>query len=301
MEDIAKRILELKKERNATIIAHNYQLPEIQDIADYLGDSLGLSRKSAELEEDVIVFCGVKFMAETAKILSPQKTVLIPDIDAGCNMAGMVDKDDLQKLQKEHPDAKTVTYVNTTAETKAYSDICCTSSNAVKVVNSLDTDNIIFVPDKNLASYVQDNTDKHIIPYSGYCYVHNQFTVAHVRKARDSHPGAVLLLHPEAPHEVQLESDHLCSTGGMIEKAGEIDRPMIIGTENEMVYRLQTLYPDKEFYPLMENPKAICTNMKKITLPKVLRALEGNTYEVTVNKDISKRALKAIEGMLTVS
>ncbi len=297
--DYIKEINKLKKEKNAIILAHNYQLPEIQDIADFIGDSLELSRKSAELENETIVFCGVKFMAETAKILAPEKTVLLPVSSAGCEMADMANVNNLLNLKKENPDAAVVSYVNTTAEIKSYSDICCTSANAVKIVNSVKENKIIFVPDKNLASYVARFTEKEIIPYQGYCYVHNQFSLMDIDIARKMHPNAVLFVHPEAPYDVADKADFVLSTGGMIRKAKEIDnKEIIIGTEQEMIYRLQKEYPDKIFYPLRNAPPAICYNMKKTHIEDVYNALKNNEYKIEIEEDIIEKAYTAISRML---
>ncbi len=297
---IIENITKLKKELNAVIIAHNYQLPEVQDIADHLGDSLELSRMSAAFNEKIIVFCGVKFMAETAKILSPNKTVLLPEISAGCDMAQMTEPWKLEEMKNKYPDAKVVTYVNTTAEIKAMSDICCTSANAVEVVKSMRSNRIIFVPDRNLASYVQRFTDKEIIPYDGYCYVHDQFTIEDIEKARSKHPDSVVFLHPESPKEVADIADFILSTGGMIRQAKETNKDIIVGTENEMVYRLKREYPNKNFYPLKENPPAICTNMKKITINSVLKALENQQYSINIDDEIAEKAFNAINAMLKI-
>ena len=298
--NIIDNITKLKKELNAVIIAHNYQLPEVQDIADHLGDSLELSRMSAAFNEKIIVFCGVKFMAETAKILSPNKTVLLPEISAGCAMAQMTEPWKLEEMKNKYPDAKVVTYVNTTAEIKAMSDICCTSANAVEVVKSMNSNRIIFVPDRNLASYVQRFTDKEIIPYDGYCYVHDQFTIEDIEKARSKHPDSVVFLHPESPKEVVDIADFILSTGGMIRQAKETNKDIIVGTENEMVYRLKREYPNKNFYPLKENPPAICTNMKKITINSVLKALENQQYSISIDENIRTQAFNAINAMLKI-
>lgn len=299
--DKIKRIKELKEKHNAVIIAHNYQLPEIQDIADHLGDSLELSRLSADLKEDIIIFCGVRFMAETAKILSPEKTVLLPDMNAGCAMAEMTEPDKVIEMKAAYPDAGVVTYVNTTADIKAVSDICCTSANAARVVNSLNADRIIFVPDRNLAAYVQSMTDKVIIPYDGFCYVHNQFTIEQVLEAKKRHPNAVLFVHPEVPRPVQEAADYILSTGGMLKKAGEIDREIIVGTEREMAYRLHKAYPDKTFHVFNEDNPPVCRNMKKITIDSVLNALEHMEYQIEIEENIRKRAFNAIVAMLNIS
>ena len=301
MTDIIQRIKELKKQRNAVIIAHNYQIPEIQDIADITGDSLELSRKSAEVKEDVIVFCGVRFMAETAKILSPDKTVLLPVDSAGCEMADMASIEVLKAMKEEHPDAAVVCYVNTTADIKSLSDICCTSANAVKVVNSLPNEKIIFVPDRNLASYVQKNTDKQIIPYPGYCYVHNNFTVRDVEIAKKLHPEAVLFVHPEAQSEVADMADYVLSTGGMLKIAHEMDKKeIIIGTEEGLMHRLRKENPDKLFYALRNEPPAVCINMKKTGMNDLLASLEHMQYEVQLEESIRLKAASAIRNMLSV-
>ena len=294
-----EEIQALKKERRATILAHNYQLPEVQDVADLVGDSLELSRAAARLDSEVIIFCGVDFMAETAAILSPHKCVVIPEKGAWCPMAHMITIDQLDDLKALNPEAAVVCYVNSTAEIKAKSDICCTSANGVQVVNSLSQKEVIFVPDRNLAAYVARHTDKKIIPWNGYCYVHDHFTADEVRAARALHPGAEVLVHPECRPEVIDEADFVYSTAGMGKhaKASEA-REFIIGTEVGMIYRLKKENPEKEFYPLSEN--AICQNMKKTTLEKVLRALQTLEPRVTVPEEIAGKARGAIERMLKV-
>jgi len=295
-----EEIQALKKERRATILAHNYQLPEVQDVADLVGDSLELSRAAARLDSEVIIFCGVDFMAETAAILSPHKCVVIPEKGAWCPMAHMITPDQLDDLKALNPGAAVVCYVNSTAEIKAKSDICCTSANGVQVVNSLAQEEVIFVPDRNLAAYVARHTDKKIIPWNGYCYVHDHFTPAEVQAARAIHPGAEVLVHPECRPEVIDEADFVYSTAGMGNHAKASDAcEFIIGTEVGMIYRLKKENPEKEFYPLSE--KAICQNMKKTTLEKVLRALQTLEPRVTVTEDVAARARMAIERMLTVN
>ena len=294
-----EEIQALKKERRATILAHNYQLPEVQDVADLVGDSLELSRAAARLDSEVIIFCGVDFMAETAAILSPQKRVVIPEKGAWCPMAHMITADQLDDLKALNPEAAVVCYVNSTAEIKAKSDICCTSANGVQVVNSLSQKEVIFVPDRNLAAYVARHTDKKIIPWNGYCYVHDHFTADEVRAARALHPGAEVLVHPECRPEVIDQADFVYSTAGMGKHArASKAREFIIGTEVGMIYRLKKENPEKEFYPLSEN--AVCQNMKKTTLEKVLRALQTLEPRVTVPEDIAARARLAIERMLKV-
>ncbi|VVB68743.1 Quinolinate synthase A [uncultured archaeon] len=294
-----EEILALKKERNAVILAHNYQIPEVQDIADLVGDSLELSRAAAHQDAEVIVFCGVDFMAETAAILSPQKKVVLPEKGAWCPMALMIAPDQLQELKANYPEAAVVCYVNSTAEVKAHSDICCTSANGVQVVNSLPQKQVIFVPDRNLAAYVARHTEKQIIPWNGYCYVHDYFTPEEVRAARARHPQAEVLVHPECRPEVIDLADYVYSTAGMGRHArASKAREFIIGTEVGMLYRLKKENPDKEFYPLSE--KAVCQNMKKTNLAKVLRALKTLEPQVTVPEDIASKARRAIERMLAV-
>jgi quinolinate synthase len=296
---IIEDILALKKERQATILAHNYQIPEVQEVADLVGDSLELSRAAAHLESDIVVFCGVDFMAETAAILSPQKKVILPVSGAYCPMAHMITPEELNDLKALHPEAAVVCYVNSTAEIKAESDVCCTSANGVQVVNSLLEKEVIFVPDRNLAAYVARHTDKKIIPWNGYCYVHDQFTVEEVRAARAAHPNAEVLVHPECPAQVIDQADFVYSTAGMGRHArASAAKEFIIGTEAGMIYRLKKDNPDKEFYPLSEN--AICQNMKKTDLALVLRALQTLEPRVTVPEEIAVRARRAIERMLAV-
>jgi len=294
-----EEILALKKKRRAVILAHNYQIPAVQDVADLVGDSLELSRAAARLDEDVIVFCGVDFMAETAAILSPQKTVVLPEKGAWCPMAHMITPDQLRELKGLYPDAAVVCYVNSTAEVKAESDICCTSANGVQVVNSLDQDQVIFVPDRNLAAYVARYTRKQIVPWNGYCYVHDHFTPDEVKTARALHPLAEVLVHPECRPEVIDQADFVYSTAGMGRHAKSSHaREFIIGTEVGMIYRLKKENPQKEFYPLSE--KAVCQNMKKTNLERVLRALQTLEPRVMVPEDIAARARKSIERMLAV-
>ncbi|MEO0236864.1 MAG: quinolinate synthase NadA [candidate division WOR-3 bacterium] len=300
--DIKEEIIKLKKEKNFTIIAHNYQIGDVQDIADFVGDSLELSRIIKNVESKNVIFAGVRFMAETAKILSPEKNIILPVPSAGCEMADMVDIEEVKKIQKENPFAKTVSYVNTTALVKSISDICCTSANAIKVVNSLDAKEIIFLPDKNLASYVKRNTDKKIIIYQGFCYVHNQFNIFDIKRAREKYPDAVIMIHPEAPEEVQLLSDVILSTGGMINYPKDSKKKVfVVGTEEGLIYRLKKIYPDKIFYPLREKPKALCKNMKKTTLKDILLSLKGKGGEsISVEEGIRVKAYKAIERMLEI-
>jgi quinolinate synthase len=294
-----EEILALKKERHAIILAHNYQMPQVQDVADLQGDSLELSRAAARLDAEVIVFCGVDFMAETAAILSPQKKVVLPVKGAYCPMAHMIMPDQLRDLKALHPEAAVVCYVNSTAEIKAESDVCCTSANGVQVVASLSEKEVIFVPDRNLAAYVARHTDKKIIPWNGYCYVHDRFTAEQVQAARAEHPNAEVLVHPECRPEVIDQADFVYSTSGMGRHAkASLAREFIIGTEVGMIYRLKKDNPEKEFYPLSKD--AICQNMKKTDLARILQALQTLQPQVTVPEEIAFQARKAIERMLAV-
>jgi quinolinate synthase len=296
---LAGRIRALKEERDAVILAHNYQVPEVQDLADLTGDSLELSRAAAERDEAVIVFCGVDFMAETAAVLSPEKTVLLPSADACCPMAEMVTAGEVQVLRERYPGAAVVCYVNTTAEVKAASDICCTSANAVRVVRSLEEERVIFVPDRNLALYTARFSDKEIIPWDGFCIVHDRITPEEVREARHRYPAAEVLVHPECRPEVIDLADHVFSTSGMVrhvcESGGE---DFIIGTEVGILYPILKRCPGKRCFPL--SPKAICTNMKKTTPEKVLAALETMGPRITVPEEVARGARAAIERMLAL-
>lgn len=297
--DIVSRIKELKKKHNAVLIAHNYQIGEVQDVADFVGDSLELSQKAAQIESNIIVFCGVHFMAETAAILSPEKTVLLPEKNAGCPMADMITASDMREWKKRYPGRKVVCYVNTTAEVKAECDICCTSSNAVEVVESLDGDEILFAPDKNLAAYVARYTNKKIIPWDGYCYVHNNIHVKDVEEKRRLYPDAEVWVHPESRPEVIDIADKVFSTGKMVKEARETKKnKIILGTEAGMTYRLKQENPDKKFYPAKD--LSFCFNMKKIDLNKVLKSLEDLKYKVEVPSEIGKKALGSIEKMIQI-
>ena len=296
---IIDEIRRLKEERDAILLVHNYQPDEVQDIADLTGDSLELSRAAVTMKGDVIVFCGVDFMAETAAILSPKKTVLLPAEDACCPMAQMISADELRLAKERHPDAAVVCYVNTTAEVKAESDICCTSSNAVNVVNSVKEDEIIFVPDRNLGQYAQRFTKKKILPWEGFCIVHDRITPAMVQEARAAHPGAAVLVHPECRPEVIDEADHVASTSGIIrEVCSSKKREFIIGTEVGILHRLKKECPGKQCYPL--DSGAICRNMKKTDLRKVRDSLQTLRPRITVPDDIAARARGAIERMLAL-
>jgi len=300
IKQLTDEIIKLKQERNAIILSHVYQRPEVQEAADFVGDSLELSRKAAGTKADVIVFCGVHFMAESASILSPQKTVLLPEEDAGCPMADMVTVEALRAKKTEVPEAVVVCYVNTSAEVKAECDIACTSANAVKVVASLPQDRpIIFVPDKNLGAYVTSQTGREMILWEGYCNTHHRLTADMVRAVKDSHPGALLLVHPECLPEVVNMADHVASTTGMLRYAGENPATeYIVATEMGILHQFSKRYPGKTFYPASN--KLVCPNMKATTLDKVLTALQTLEPRVTVPEDIRARALQCLERMLAV-
>ncbi|MBN2031272.1 quinolinate synthase NadA [bacterium] len=296
-ETIKKKIRRLKKEKNAVLLVHNYQIGDIQDLADFLGDSLGLSREATRVSEDIIIFCGVKFMAETAKILSPEKTVLLPRLDAGCPMADMVDVEGLLRLKTNHPNATVVTYVNSTAEVKAESDVCCTSANAVKVVQNIESDEIIFTPDRNLAAYVQRFTNKKIIPWEGFCYVHERFTKDEVIQAKKSHPDALLVVHPECPPEVIDQADEVLSTSGMIQLAKLSPvKKFLIGTEEGILYRLKKENPEKTFYSA--GVAKVCQGMKVTRLEDLYQALLKEQHAIKMSETTMNRARKSLESML---
>ncbi|MDD8011624.1 MAG: quinolinate synthase NadA [Acidobacteriota bacterium] len=292
-----RRVRDLAREREAVLLAHNYQRPEVQEAADFVGDSLELSRKAAGVEGRVIVFCGVRFMAETAALLAPDKTVLLPDEGAGCPMADMLEAEDLVEWKKQYPGRPVVLYVNTSAAAKAEADLCCTSANADAVVASLPEEEILFGPDKNLAAWTQRRTAKRIIAWDGWCHVHQGILPRDVAAARTRHPGAVLWAHPECRPEVLDLADRVLSTGGMVrEAAASAAADVIIATECGMLHRLRRDHPDKRFFPVKEN--ALCPNMKKVTLPKIAAALETMAPRVTVPPEIAARARRAIERMI---
>ena len=300
MQDVIEKINTLKKKKNAIILAHNYQPGEIQDIADFTGDSLDLSRRAAAASADVIVFCGVLFMAETAAILSPKKTVLLPDKTAGCPMADMITAKQLSELKKKYPDSVVVCYVNSPAEVKAISDYCCTSSNAVDIVNSIEPQKkIIFVPDKNLGQVVSERTARNLVLWPGYCPTHVFATAEDIKKVQTAHPDAVTLAHPECPKPVRDCADELLSTGQMLRYAKKSDKKeFIIATEIGIIYTLEKQNPEKVFYPASE--KFVCPNMKKITLEKVLFALEDNKFVIKVPQDVAEKAKSALDKMIAV-
>lgn len=298
--NLSEEIIRLKKKKNAIIMAHNYQRPEIQEIADFLGDSLQLAREAAKTDARIIVFCGVGFMAETAKILSPEKTVLLPVKEATCPMADMITGKELKKLKERYPKAKVVSYVNTNADVKAESDVCCTSANAVKVVQGIDAEEIIFVPDKNLASYCQRFTNKKIIPWDGYCYVHERITKEEVLQAKEKFPDALLMVHPECNPAVIDIADEVLSTGQMVEFAKKSDKKrFLIGTEEGLIYRLKRENPEKEFYAA-GSPKT-CRDMKLTTLNDVYLALLEERFAIEMPEEIIKLAGNALEEMLKYS
>ncbi|MBI5787774.1 MAG: quinolinate synthase NadA [Candidatus Schekmanbacteria bacterium] len=293
-------ITRLRKERNAVILAHNYQRGEVQDIADYVGDSLGLSQQAAKTDADIIVFCGVFFMAETAAILSPQKTVIIPDPRAGCPMADMITAEDLRQKKQEHPEATVVCYVNSSADVKAESDICCTSTNAIQVVESLkDAKEILFVPDEHLGRFVASRTKADILFWPGFCPTHLRVTPEDIIKAREEHPNAKCIVHPECSIEVIMLADEALSTGGIIKYVGKSDAgEIIIGTELGLAYRLQKDHPHKRFY--LATQKLVCPNMKLTTLEKVAAALENIQHVVKVPENIRVRAKLALDRMMEI-
>ncbi|HEX2167719.1 MAG TPA: quinolinate synthase NadA [Longimicrobiales bacterium] len=313
-DELVGRIHQRKRELNAVILGHNYQRGDIQDVSDYVGDSLGLSQEAASTPADVIVFCGVHFMAETAKILSPTKSVLMPDLKAGCPMADFVTGESLRQMKQRTPNAAVVAYVNSTAEVKAESDICCTSSNAVQVAESIDRDRpILFVPDRNLASYVAERTGRairsassktptddpgEIIAWDGYCYVHDDLVLDELDAAQAAHPNARVVIHPEARRDLLERADYVVSTSAMADLAAKHDE-LIIGTERGLIDRLHQLYPEKTIVPLSR--AAICGNMKVNTLAKLAWCLDHERHEVVLDEDIRTRAERALRGMLELS
>ncbi|MGV8056803.1 MAG: quinolinate synthase NadA [Smithellaceae bacterium] len=300
--EIVDKINKLKKEKNAVILVHNYQLPEIHDIADFVGDSLGLSLEAAKTDADVIVFCGVHFMAETAKILSPQKTVLLPDKNAGCPMADMIDAESLRELKAEHPQAVALCYVNTSAAVKAECDYCCTSANAEKMVRHILTGHqkIIFVPDKYLAQYVSSQTGCNFVLWNGYCPTHAGIIPEHISRAKKLHPQAKVIVHPECPPAITALADIVTSTEGMCKYVKNTDETeFIIGTEIGIIHRMKKENPGKNFYPASD--RAVCPNMKRTTLEKVLWSLTDMTHEITVPQDIADKARLSIERMIQIA
>ncbi len=299
MSELAEKIAGLKKERSALILVHNYQTLDVQEVGDFVGDSLELARKATAAGAGMIVFCGVRFMAETAKILNPDSKVLIPRPDATCPMADMITADDLSALKRSHPGAVVCSYVNTNADVKAESDICCTSANAVGVVESIEGGPVIFTPDRNLASFVDRSVDVEIIPYDGYCYVHDRFKAADVIEAKMAHPDAVVLVHPECRPEVVDLADEVLSTSGMLRYARESSaRVFLVATEEGLLERMGREMPDKVF--LSPGSARFCYNMKKIRLEDVYRSLRDEVYEVTVDAETMERARVSLERMMAI-
>lgn len=300
IKTLQQKIRDLLKEKNAILLAHNYQRPEIQDIADLTGDSLGLSLEAAKTEAKIIVFCGVHFMAETASIVCPDKVILLPVISAGCPMADMITAHSLIQKKKEYPGVPVVSYVNSSASVKAESDICCTSANAIQVVSSLvGYDTVLMTPDKNLARYTQRFTDKKIVCWEGFCPYHDRLTAAQVKSVKDDHPQALFLAHPECRPEVIDLADEVKSTSGMLEYVKKTEsREFIIGTETGIIHTLETQNPDKVFVPADE--KMICTDMKKIYLDDIVKTLVTSSPVIKVEEGIRVRAYRAVERMLKI-
>ena len=300
MTPLLERLAALKRERNAVILAHNYQRPEVQDAADITGDSLGLSRQAAQTDADVILFCGVHFMAETAAILCPDRAVLIPDPHAGCPMANMITPRQLEQEKAKRPDAAVVCYVNSSAEIKALSDVCCTSANAVDVVRTLPEDReVLFVPDRSLGSWVSKQLGRELLFWPGYCPTHHRILPEHVDAAREAHPQARLVVHPECLDEVVAAADHVASTSGMLRYCKASDaKEFLIGTETGMLHPLRKENPDKAFYPVTE--LSDCPNMKLTTVEKMVWSLEDMQHRVAVPRGVADRARGAIERMLAI-
>jgi len=301
MKTLSQKITELKNAKNAVILAHYYQTEDIIDIADFVGDSYALSKQANETDAEIIVFCGVRFMAESAKILSPDKKVLLPAEDAGCPMADMVTPADIKRLRQQHPDAVVVCYVNSSYEVKAQCDVCVTSSNAVKIISALQEERVVFVPDQNLANYVaRQLPGKHIIPFAGFCIVHHRLNALDVDKSRQAMPDAKLLVHPECPLEVIDKADFVGSTAQIISHAGQSPhKRFLIGTEEGILYTLKKENPDKEFYLL--SPKLFCVNMKRTKLEDVYQALEREQHEIVLDKDTMDKARTSLDRMLMMA
>ncbi len=297
VKDLQERIIRLKKEKNAIILGHNYQRKEVQEISDFLGDSFGLSVEASKTDARIIVFCGVDFMTESAKILNPEKIVLHPNLKASCPMSAMVDATSLRELKEHHPGAPVVSYVNTSAEVKAETDICCTSANAVKIVQSLPDKKIIFVPDTNLGLYVKKFVkDKEIVLWPGYCPTHVNITAKDIEELKKKHPDAEVLVHPECSPEVIDMADHAFSTEGILKHVvSSPKREFIIGTEGNMLHRLRSVAPGKEFYT---SPHAVCPNMRMIRLEDVVDALMKTQFKVEIPADIIRRARVPLERMI---
>ena len=298
--EIINEISRLKKQKNAVILVHNYQRSEVQDIADFTGDSLELSQQAAKTTADVIVFCGVHFMAETAYIINPKRTVILPDIESGCPMADMITAAALIAKKKELPGVTVVCYVNSTAAVKAESDICCTSGNAVKVVQSLGDNEIIFVPDQYLGQWVQEKTGHKMHLWPGYCPTHMKILPEDILRLKKQYPGYIAMVHPECRPDAKAAADDVLSTGQMIRYVRESPAPgFIIGTETGILHRLRKENPNKQFIPVTD--KAVCPNMKRITLEKILWSLQDMKHQIIVSEDIRVRALSTVERMLAIS
>ncbi len=295
---LIEEINRLKKEKNAIILAHNYQLPEIQDIADVLGDSLDLSRIARDTDAETIVFCGVKFMAETAKILSPNKKVLLPAKNAGCPMADTITHEQLQKFREEYPEHKVVAYVNTTAQTKTLTDVCCTSANAVNLVKNYPYDKLLFIPDRNLGNYIKDRVpEKDIVFWDGCCRVHDRISLEQIENAKEMYPSAVTLVHPEAPKEVVEACDYALSTNQMMTFIKDSDaKEFIIVTETGIIYRMQQEFKDKKFYD--PTHQVVCVNMKKTTLRHVYDALKNDQHEIILSDEVIAKSKACLDEML---
>jgi quinolinate synthase len=299
MPEIEDEIRELKREKNAVLLVHNYQIPQIQDLSDHVGDSLALAIQATRVESEVIIFCGVDFMAESALILNPKKTIVHPNPSAKCPMAAMVDAEGLRLAKKEHPEATVVSYVNTTAAVKAETNVCCTSANAVKVIKSIDSDTILFVPDSNLGLYAQRFVpEKKFIFWPGYCHVHQDISVEQIEDLKKEHPKAEVLVHPECKPEVIDMAEHVFSTEGMVKHCTtSYLKEFIIGTEEGLVYRLKKENPEKTFYAI---PNALCPNMKKITLENTLDALKTLEPKVNLPENIIEKAKIPLDRMVTI-
>lgn len=297
-DELIERIRRAKRDKHAVVLGHNYQLREVQEVSDFLGDSLRLAQLATETDASMVVFCGVRFMAESAKILSPEKKVLLPVAEADCPMADMITAPQLREFKDAHPGVPVVCYVNTSAEVKAASDVCCTSSNAVGIVRAVDADEVLFVPDKNLAAYVSTKVDKKVIPWSGHCYVHDMFVAEDVELARREHPGVRIVVHPECPPEVTSAADYVSSTGGMMRLAEEHDE-LVVGTEVGLIDRMNAEHPGKSFHAL--SLLAVCRTMKMTTLPSVAWSLETEQHEITVPGDVRTGAQRALARMLELS
>jgi len=298
-DELREKILRLKNDLKAVIMAHNYQRPEIQDIADFQGDSLELARKATQLDVEVIVFCAVHFMAENAAILNPTRTVLLAESSAGCPMADMIDADDLREWKKRYPKATVVCYVNTSAAVKAESDVCCTSANALKVVEAVPGDEILFIPDQNMGHYVSTKTKKKIILYPGYCITHARLNAKQVIAAKEAHPDAKVVVHPECTAEVIAIADAVLSTSQMARYVKENPaKKFLIGTEEGLIHRLKKENPEKAFYVISK--AMMCPNMKKTTLEKLAKALELKRNVVVVPEEIRLRAKRALDRMLEI-